>query len=121
MSKNICGIFITEYANSEKANAVIASMKHCPHLVIAGTSGKKTTMTFIVPDTLRWWFEGPADNPELLGAEKVDVFITEDIAYPEDFEPRLPTTRLDAPPCGSNCAACPMREKFNCPGCPATI
>jgi NAD-dependent SIR2 family protein deacetylase len=120
VSKDICGVFITEYESPEKANAVAAAMKNCPHLVIAGTSGKVNSMTFIVPESLRWWFEGPADNPDLLGAKKVDVFIIDDIVYPEKFTPRLPPTKVDAPPCGSNCSECPMREKFDCPGCPAT-
>ena len=119
MTKDILGIFVTEYDSPAKADGVVASMKNCPHLVVAGTSGNIVSMSFIVPESLRWWFEGPAENPELLGAKKVDVFIIDDITYPEKFVPRLPEKKLGSPPCGSNCLECPMREKYECPGCPA--
>jgi hypothetical protein len=52
---------------------------------------------------------------------KVDVFILEEIAYPEKFVFRLPETKQESPPCGSNCADCPMREKYDCPICPAVV
>jgi hypothetical protein len=45
-------------------------MKNCTHLVVAGTSGNIVSMNFILPESLRWWFEGPAENPEILGAKK---------------------------------------------------
>ena len=75
MRKDILGIFISEYDSAEKAKGVVTAMKNCPHLMGAGTSGNIVSMSFIVPESLRWWFEGPAENPELLGAKKVDVFI----------------------------------------------
>lgn len=121
MTKNILGIFVTEYDSPAKAKGVVAAMKNCPHIVVAGTSANIVSMSFIVPESLRWWFEGPADNPELLGAKKVDVFIIDEIAYPERFDPHLPERKLKKPPCGSNCLECPMREEHDCPGCPATV
>lgn len=119
MTKDILGIFITEYDSPAKADGVITSMKNCPHLVVAGTSGNIVSMSFIVPESLRWWFEGPAESPELLDSKKVDVFIINEIIHPEKFEPQLPKTMLNSPPCGTNCHECPMCEKYNCPGCPA--
>lgn len=121
MRKDILGIFISEYDSAEKAKGVVTAMKNCPHLMGAGTSGNIVSMSFIVPESLRWWFEGPAENPELLGAKKVDVFIIDEVAHPEHFEPRVPETKLETPPCGANCLECPMREKHDCPGCPATV
>ncbi len=79
------------------------------------------SISSIVSESLRWWFEGPAENPELLGARKVDVFIIDTITFPEKFVPRLLETKLTTPPCGSVCSDCPMREKHTCPGCPAVI
>lgn len=121
MEKDICGIFVTEYDSKDKARAVVDSMKSCPHLIMAGVTGERTSMVFIVPESLRWWFEGPAENPEVLGAKAVKVFILDDILYPEEVEPRLPETKSETPPCGANCDECPMSEKYNCPGCPATV
>lgn len=121
MTKDILGTFVTEYDSSKKAEGIVTAMKNCPHLVVAGTSGNIVSMSFIVPESLRWWFEGPVENPELLGAKKVDVFISEKIAFPEKFVPRLPEKKLTAPPCGSSCSECPMREKYECPGCPAVV
>ncbi|MFX1299887.1 MAG: hypothetical protein ACFFAL_07825 [Promethearchaeota archaeon] len=121
MEKNICGIFVTEYDSKDKAQAAIEYMKNCPHLIMAGVMGERTSMVFIVPDSLRWWFEGPAENPEVLGAKAVKVFIFDKIVYPEEYEPRLPDVLGETPPCGANCQECPMSEKYNCPGCPATL
>jgi hypothetical protein len=121
LTKDILGIFVSKYDTAAKAKGVVAAMKNCPHLVLAGTAGNTASMSFIVPESLRWWFEGPAENPDLLGAKKVSVFIIDEIAYPDRFEPRLPETKLEAPPCGSNCLECPMRQQHDCPGCPATV
>lgn len=121
MSKDICGVFIAEYDTHEKADMTVKSMKNCPHLIFAGTTGNKTFLIFIVPQTLRWWFEVPAENPELLEAKNVKVFIAEKIEYPDEFDPRIPMPKTKNPPCESNCIECPMREKHNCPGCPAVV
>ena len=121
METDICGIFVTEYDSKDKARAVVESMKNCPHLIMAGVTGERTSMVFIVPESLRWWFEVPADNPETFGAKTMKVFIFDDIVYPEEFKIRLPELKGETPPCGSKCGECPMHEQYNCPGCPATV
>lgn len=121
MEKDICGIFVAEYESMEKARTVVNSMKNCPHLIMAGVTGERTSMVFIVPETLRWWFELPADNPEAFGAKTMQVFILDDIVYPEEFTPRLPEIKIDTPPCGSKCSECPIGKQHDCPGCPATV
>ncbi|MFX1318203.1 MAG: hypothetical protein ACFE9D_09010 [Promethearchaeota archaeon] len=54
MTKDILGIFVTEYDSPAKADSVVTVMKTCPHLVVGGTSGNIVLMGFIVPESLKW-------------------------------------------------------------------
>jgi len=119
--ENMCGVLIARMPSKEKAAKSAKAMKNCPRLIASGVNSDVFIGVYIIPKDLTWWLKVPEEKPELLGAESVQSFFTESLMYPEKFELRLPETKSEIAPCGSNCLECPSKEEYQCPGCPATI
>ena len=121
MTKNICGIIIGETQSAEEARKLAKTMKNCPYLVASGTTSNKIYSVFIVPDKKEWWLKYPETNPKATALEKAWVYIIENVSYPEKFNLKLPKKKTEISPCGANCQTCPLKEEYDCSGCPATI
>lgn len=117
---HICGIMIGEATSEENARKRTTAMKNCPYLLSGGFSSNKFHYVFIVPEEKKWWLEYPAKHPKVIGAEKIELEIMENIVKPDKFELTIPNEKSKLSPCGSSCEKCPMRVK-NCSGCPATL
>jgi hypothetical protein len=121
MEKLICGIIIGEHPSIEEAQKHVRRMKNCPYLVASGTSRNKIYSVFIVPEDKRWWLKYPEMDPSSTGMGKAQVFIVENVAYPEKLGLKIPDQKTTISPCGENCEICRLPIEFNCRGCPATI
>lgn len=121
MNDNIAGVLILEFDTQEMAERNAKIMRDCPRIVIAGSSGSTAYDVFIIPKAKRWWLEYPSKHPEVFRAKSAKLELIEDIAHPLEFSLKLPEKKLETPPCGSNCLACPALEMFGCKGCPATV
>jgi len=121
MAKNIFGIIVGEARSAEEAEKLAEMMKKCPYLVASGTTSNKTYSIYIVPEEKKWWLRYPETNPKSVGLESARVYIVENLTYPEKFDWKLPKKKTKTAPCGADCQTCPLREEYDCSGCPATI
>ncbi len=121
MAKNIFGIIVGEARSAEEAEKLAEMMKNCPYLIASGTSSNKTYSIYIVPEEKKWWLKYPETNPKATGLENAQVYIVENITYPEKFDWKLPKKKTETAPCGADCQTCPLQEEYGCGGCPATI
>ena len=112
---------IGETTSEEKTRQQTKAMKNCPYLLSGGYSSNTFHYVFIVPKEKKWWLEYPVKNPEVIGAEKINLELMRNIIKPEKFEMILPEEKSKTSPCGSSCKNCPMRLENHCVGCPATI
>ena len=121
MHGKLIGILIAKMESEEEAAKNADKMKNCPRLLASGTNSSTYYGVFIIPSEKRWWLEYPVEHPEVLGAEKIKLHLIENLITPIDFELELPKVKERITPCGSDCMQCPMREEYNCDGCPATV
>jgi len=121
MKRIICGIVIGEASSVEEAKRLAETMKNCPNLVASGTSSNKLYSIYIVPEEKKWWLKYPETNPRATGLEKAQVYIVQNLLYPEKFTFRMPEKKTETAPCGANCQTCPLREEYDCSGCPAIV
>ena len=121
MTRNICGIIIGEACSTEEAKKLVETVRDCPYLIASGTTSNKTYSVYIVPEEKRCGLEYPERNPEATGLEKASVHIIEDVSFPEKISLRKTERRAKTAPCGANCQTCPLREEYDCSGCPAMI
>ncbi len=119
--KNICGIIIGETSSPEEANKLAENMKNCPNLIILGTTLNMIYFVFTVPSEKEWWLRYSETNPKETGLQKATAHIVKNMLHPEEIAIILPEKKTDTAPCGANCKTCPLREQYNCSGCPATI
>lgn len=113
----VSAIMLAEMDNEEEAKENAKKMAHCPRLILSGVTGSTAVMVFVVPHSQRWWLEGPEDSPDLIGAQSVRVVYIEETISRVVRADHAEDKKMDAPPCGSNCAGCPMKERHGCPGC----
>lgn len=121
MIEKIGGILISEKPSAEETKKQAEKMKNCPYLVVLGTSTNRIFSIFIVPKDKRWWLEYPTSNLAATRSGSRQLFLVENVEYPEKFNLRIPAKKTEITPCGDNCSTCPLRNKYNCKGCPATI
>lgn len=119
--RNIFGIIIGETSSPEEAERHAEIMKNCPNLVALGTTSNTIYSVYVVPAEKEWWLIYPETNPKETGLEKASVYIIKNVSYPKKFAPRLSEKKTETTPCGANCKTCPLREQYNCNGCPSTI
>jgi len=119
--RSILGVVIGETSSPEEAERHAEIMKNCPYLVALGTTSNTICSIFIVPAEREWWLRYPETNPKETGLEKASVHIIKNVSYPESLAPRLCKKKTEIAPCGANCKICPLREQYNCNGCPSTI
>ena len=96
-------------------------MKNCPYVVVLGTTSNRSYFVFIVPPDKEWWLRYSEANPKETGLEKATAYIVKNVLCPEDFAPMLSEKKTETTPCGGNCKTCPLREQYNCSGCPSTL
>ena len=116
----ICGLMKVTTNSEDTARERAERMRDCPRLLASGTSSNVYYAVFILLHTKRWWLEYPAEHPEVLGAESISVQIIDNLVTPTSFKLKLPKQALELSPCGSDCSKCPMLDRFDCDGCPAT-
>ena len=121
MQQDLIGILFAKMESEEMAVQNSQKMKNCPRLLAAGTTSSTYFGIFILPIDKKWWLEYPVEHPEVLGAEEIQLHWIENIISPTDFEMNLPEEKGEITPCGSDCMQCPMREKYDCDCCPATV
>lgn len=121
MEKLVCGIIIGEHPSVEEAQKQAKKMKNCPYLITSGTSDNKIYSVFIVPNDKKWWLKYPETDPTATGLGKAQVKLVENVIYPEKLNLKIPAEKKTTSPCGDNCMTCPLREKYDCKGCPATV
>lgn len=116
-TESLCVMLLGEAVTAESAAAYQRMISACPYSAACTTSGRLVLSAFVLPSRQRWWIEGAVERPELLGLEQAKLIFS-------DFSPaNSPWSRgearpeLDAPPCESNCAGCPMYMAY-CEGCP---
>ncbi len=113
----LSAIMLADMGNKEEAKENAGKMAYCPKSIFTGVTGSTAVMVFVVPDFQRWWLEGPEDSPELIGAQSVRVVYVEQTISRVVRADHTEDMKMDAPPCGSSCVNCPMKEKHDCPGC----
>lgn len=118
--ETLCAVLLGKAQTGERAAQAAAVMQGCPYVVQYSAAGKLITGVFSLPAEKDWWIRGPEEQPELLGLERVKVFLTQEIQgeSPWSRGDRLP--RLEHTPCGSDCRECPFYE-VRCSGCPSSI
>ena len=121
MEKLICGIIIGKHPSNKEAQKHAKRMKDCPYLFVLGTSQNKIYSVFIVPEDKRWQLKYPEMDPSSTGMGKAQVFLVENVTYPEKLSLKIPDQKTTISPCGENCEICHLRKEFSCRGCPATI
>jgi len=121
MAWSICGVIVSKMPSPKEAKKLSKNMKNCPRLVVSGTTSNVNCSVYIVPKDKLWWLKYPEKNPAIIGAEKVRVQVIQNLIYPLNFSPRLPKKKAKIAPCGADCPTCPLREQYDCSGCPATI
>ena len=121
MQAKLIGILIAKMESEEKAAKNAGKMKNCPRLLASGTNSSTYYGVFIIPFEKRWWLEYPVEHPEVMGAEKIELLLVENTITPSEFKHVLPESKGRISPCGSDCGNCPMRQEYNCDGCPATL
>ena len=67
------------------------------------------------------WLKYPESDPAVTGMEKTQVFLAENVIYPEKFDLKISDQKTMISPCGANCEICHLRNEYNCSGCPATV
>lgn len=113
----LSAIMLAEMGSEEEAKENAEKMACCPKAILTGVTGSTAVMVFVVPHSQRWWLEGPEDAPNLIGAQSVRVIYVEQTISRVMRADHTEDMRIDAPPCGSSCVGCPMKEKHGCPGC----
>jgi len=121
LAKEIFGIIIGEASSAEEAQKLAETMRNCPYLVASGTTANMIYSVYIVPKEKKWWLKYPETNPKETGVEKAWVYMIENLVYPQKFNLKVPKKRTEIAPCGADCQTCPLREEYDCNGCPATV
>ena len=110
-----------ETSSEEEAKKRTKAMENCPYLLFGGFSSNIFHYVFLVPEVKKWWLEYPAENPQVIGAERIKLELVKNIVKPKNFEFTLPEEKSEISPCGSSCENCPMRLENQCEACPASI
>ncbi|MHA2247828.1 MAG: hypothetical protein ACXADY_22970 [Candidatus Hodarchaeales archaeon] len=63
----------------------------------------------------------PETDPSATGLGKAQVFLVENVVYPEKLNLKISAEKKTITPCGDNCMICPLIEKFNCKGYTTTV
>lgn len=116
----ICAVLLGNASSEERASQAAANMQGCPYVVQYNAVGKLVTGVFALPAEKRWWIEGPEQEPQLLGMERVRVFITEEIEAESPWLRGELQPVLELTPCESDCRECSYYGK-PCSGCPASV
>ncbi len=117
MGKNLWCIMTSREDSEEEARRTAETMRNCPHLVAIGYTSGTVYSIYTVPEHKRWWLEYPETMNQERGEKKYSVQVIENLTYPEELA--LKTPKSDKPPCGADCGACGLRERYGCDGCPA--
>ncbi len=119
-SGHICGVLVATMPSAEEARKTARAMSRCPYVIATGTTGNKFCNVLVVPESKRWWLEYPQRRPDIIGAKRVSLTVIDELLVPDRLEERVSDKRLDTAPCGADCLECPLRQEFDCSGCPAT-
>ncbi len=118
--KTICGIIIGEASSNGKAKEITNEFKDCPYVAFIAPHLNRVFAIYFVPEKQRWWLEYVEEKPkQTLGVDKTQLFIVDEVKYPEKFNLKLPKEKVRIAPCGADCQKCPLFSKCLC--CPATI
>mgnify|MGYP001130176172 CR=1 FL=1 len=117
----VCGIIIGEADSEKEAEKLAEAMRNCPHLLFSGTSMNRVYSVYVVPASKKWWLKIPGTDPNEAGFKRASVHIIDSLTYPAVVNLRLPDKMSDVAPCGADCSSCPLRSRYACDGCPATI
>ena len=116
----VCAVLIGNAESEGKAREFATKSSTCPYVATVTSAGRLVVGVFAMPADKRWWIEVPQDRPELLGLEKVAVFVTDRIEATSLWTRGDVRPDQKIAPCGSDCGTCPeLCER--CGGCPATI
>ncbi|MFW9904825.1 MAG: hypothetical protein ACFFFH_10875 [Candidatus Thorarchaeota archaeon] len=118
---HICGIMSGKTTSEEEAKKCTQMMENCPYLLFGGFSSSTFFYVFLVPEMKKWWLEYPVENPQVIGAEDIQLELVRNIVKPKNFDLILPEYKSKISPCGSSCENCPMRLESQCNACPASI
>jgi hypothetical protein len=103
-----------------QADEICRISQGCPYVSAYHSSGSTVTGLFALPASKRWWIELPAQQPELMGLEKIELFFPQQAEYSSPWARSEVQPVLQEAPCGSHCNKCPQYQE-RCSGCPATI
>lgn len=106
--------------SADRVVRTLEAMRECPH-VVAFLPSRDAPECFLglyaLPEDKLWWLEMLVDDPSLIKAESVKVWVLAP-GVPEEVWLDVKPAE-GKPPCGSECANCPLyREK--CRGCPSS-
>jgi hypothetical protein len=116
----ISAVMVAVAASPEKAQQAMPFTRACPYLATCSAVGNTMVSLFILPPSKRWWVEMPQENPDLIGMQKVVVYISEELLASSPWSRGEVEPVLEISPCRSNCQICPQYRN-PCSGCPATI
>jgi len=112
---------IGKTTSEEEAERRTKAMGNCPYLLFGGFSSRTFHYVFLVPEMKKWWLEYPVKNPQVIGAEEIQLKLVRNIVKPGNFELNLPEDKAKISSCGSSCENCPMRLESQCNACPTSI
>jgi hypothetical protein len=116
----LCAVLLGTAGSEERAAQAARVMQGCPYVVQYTATGKLITGVFSLPAEKEWWIRGPEDKPELLGLERVRVFLTGEIQAESPWSRGDSLPKLEQTPCGSDCRECPFYGS-PCEGCPSSV
>ena len=119
-SQALTAVLLGNAPSTEAAAAIARQMQGCPYVASYRSHGDMVIGVFALPPEKRWWIELPQERPELLGLERVAVFVTEQVHAKSPWTAGAVQATADTAPCGSDCRSCPQYGE-RCNGCPATV
>jgi hypothetical protein len=112
MSDYVFGFIIKEFGSQEEAERNVGTMKKCPKLIAAGTTGPTAYALYRATRQNSWWLDYPSLFPE----SRSKAYIIENPIHPNT---PLEITPTDSPPCGAICWDYPFIKSHGCTGCMA--
>jgi hypothetical protein len=118
--KNLCVLMVGTAAKPEAAAEHVNMMSGCPYLASCCATGSVVLGAYVLPASKRWWIEGIAEQPELVGLEKARLVFSDFAEVSSPWSLGKGYSDRSSTPCGSSCDRCQMFGK-RCCGCPSVF
>ncbi len=111
----IGAVLIGRVATCDRARAFASDSQRCSYVALYTATGRLVIGVFVLPAHKRWWIEYPRTHPDVLGLERLEIHVLEDVSTSSPRSRGSVALVLTLAQCGTDCGRCPQ-YRIGAPG-----